>query len=75
MIIHPLMPDIGDKSIDELIKTINDINARLRTVRSPQLAEQMQMVLAGYKDAYNKRMAEDAERMKNKSKKGEKKDG
>jgi hypothetical protein len=72
MMPHPFMPDISSKSLDDLVKGINDIHTKMRTIRNPAVIGQMRMVLASYQEEYQKRMAQEMEH-KPKSKK-EKKD-
>ena len=62
MFVHPFMPDLSAKSLDEIIKEMNDIYVKMRNVRNPSLLGQMQMVLQGYRDEYTKRMSQDMER-------------
>jgi hypothetical protein len=64
------MPETKDLSLDELMKRMNDIYTKLRYVRNPAMMQQMQMVLAGYQEEYQKRMAQDMNRSKNKTKTG-----
>ena len=58
---HPFIHNLDDKSIDELQKTISDLNSRLmQASRSlhPTLVPQIQMALESYHSEYNKRMDE-----------------
>lgn len=71
--IHPFMPDLKDKSLDDLVKGINDIYVKMRGVRNSSMLEQMRMVLNGYQAEYQKRLKEESEKPKGKKK--EKKDG
>jgi len=62
MFVHPFMPDLSNKSLDDLIKEQNDIYVKMRSVRNSSMLQQMQMVLQGYKDEYAKRMSQEMER-------------
>jgi hypothetical protein len=68
------MPDLSAKSLDDIVKEMNDIYAKMRNVRNPSLLGQMQMVLQGYRDEYQKRMSQDMERKPKYKTKTEKKD-
>lgn len=71
MIVHPFMPETKDLSLDELMNRMNDIYTKLKYVRNPAMVQQMQMVLTGYKEEYQKRMSQDMDRKnKNKPKSG-----
>ena len=70
MMSHPFMPDLNGKSLDELIKEMNDIYVKMRGCRNPALLGQMQMVLQGYQEQYQKRMSEEMTRTKDKKKSG-----
>lgn len=72
MMSHPFMPDLSSKSLDDIVQGMNDIHTKMRTIRNPAVIGQMRMVLTGYQEEYQKRMAQEMER-KPKSKK-EKKD-
>ena len=74
MFVHPFMPDISSKSLDDIVKEMNDIYSKMRNVRNPALLGQMQMVLQGYKDEYQKRMSQDMERRPKNKPKTENKD-
>jgi hypothetical protein len=73
MIPHPFMPDISSKSLDDIVKEMNNIYVKMRTVRDNNMLGQMRMVLNGYQSEYQKRMQEEAEKPKGKQK--EKKNG
>jgi hypothetical protein len=60
--VHPFMPDLSGKSLDDIIKEMNDISMEMRSVRNGGLLEQMRMVLTGYQAEYRKRMNEEMER-------------
>jgi hypothetical protein len=56
---HPFMPDISEKSIDELQKSIQDLTSKLTFAhRNGQqfMINQINMVLEGYNIEYAKRM-------------------
>ena len=58
---HPFMPDISEKSIDELQKSIQDLTSKLTFAhRNGQqfMINQINMVLEGYNIEYAKRMDE-----------------
>lgn len=73
MFVHPFMPDLSSKSLDDIVKEMNDIYLKMKGVNNGQLLLQMQMVLEGYREEYSKRMSQDMEK-KTKSK-GKKTDG
>jgi hypothetical protein len=62
MFVHPFMPDLSAKSLEDITKEMNDIYVKLRNVRNPGMIGQMQMVLQGYRDEYAKRMNQEMER-------------
>ena len=56
---HPFMPDISEKTIDELQKSIQDLTSKLTFAhRNGQqfMINQINMVLEGYNTEYAKRM-------------------
>jgi len=58
---HPFINNLEDKSIEDLQKTISDLNSRLHQAsRSlhPTLVPQIQMALESYNAEYNRRMNE-----------------
>lgn len=58
---HPFMPDISNKTIDELQSSIQDLTGKLTFAhRSGKefLVNQISMVLEGYNKEYAKRMDE-----------------
>jgi hypothetical protein len=67
------MPDLSNKSLDDLIKEQNDIYIKMRGVRNGSMLQQMQMVLQGYRDEYAKRMSQEMERKPKSKNKTEKK--
>jgi hypothetical protein len=62
------MPETKNLSLDDIMKAMNDIHTKMRYVTNPAMMQQMQMVLAGYREEYQKRMSQDADRSKNKNK-------
>lgn len=56
---HPFINDLSDKSLDELTKTLTDLQGKLtwarRSMNQP-LIYQMQMVIESYNAEYQKRM-------------------
>ena len=68
MMPHPFMPDLSSKSLDDIVKGMNDIYVKMRNIRNPSMLGQMRMVLQGYQDEYAKRMKEETDQ-KSKSKK------
>ena len=62
---HPLMGDLKDVSLDDLISKQSDLHQKLGfayRMGNQQLANQVRMVLEGYKEEYQRRMAEAAEK-------------
>lgn len=59
---HPFMPDLSSKSLDDIVKEMNNITGKMRMVRNGSMLEQMRMVLMSYQEEYSKRMAADMER-------------
>lgn len=58
---HPFMPDISDKSLDEIQKSIQDLTSKLtfaHRMGKSMMVNQIQMVLEGYKTQYAKKMDE-----------------
>lgn len=58
---HPFIQNLEDKTIEELQKTISQLNSRLfQASRSlhPTLVPQIQMALESYNAEYHKRMDE-----------------
>jgi hypothetical protein len=58
---HPFMPDISDKTVDELQASMNDLTKKLtfaHRMGQSFMINQIQMVLEGYKTEYAKRMDE-----------------
>jgi hypothetical protein len=72
--VHPFMPDLSSKSLDDLVKEMNGIYDKMRGQRNAQLINQMQMVLQGYRDEYQKRMSKEMTRGDTRKSKTEKKD-
>ncbi len=58
---HPFVQDLSDKTLEELQKSITELNTRLtfayRTGNSA-LIHQVNMVMESYRMAYNKKMDE-----------------
>jgi hypothetical protein len=58
---HPFINDLSDKSLDDLTKTLTDLQGKLtwarRSMNQP-LIHQMQMVIESYNIEYQKRMDE-----------------
>ena len=56
---HPFINDLSDKSLDDLTKTLTDLQGKLtwarRSMNQP-LIHQMQMVIESYNAEYQKRM-------------------
>ena len=56
---HPFINDLSDKSLDDLTKTLTDLQGKLtwarRSMNQP-LINQMQMVIESYNTEYQKRM-------------------
>jgi hypothetical protein len=69
MMVHPFMPDLSSKSLDDIVKEMNDIYAKMRGVRNNDLLMQMNMVMEGYRAEYTRRMQQEQEKSSNKSKK------
>jgi len=58
---HPFMPDISNKTIDELQSSIQDLTGKLTFAHRTGkefLVNQISMVLEGYNKEYAKRMDE-----------------
>jgi len=58
---HPFMPDISEKSVEELQTAMNDLTGKLtfaHRMNQPFMINQIFMVLEGYKAEYAKRMDE-----------------
>lgn len=58
---HPFMPDLSDKTIEELQTSIQDITGKIsfaQRMGKTFMINQMAMVLEGYKNEYNKKMDE-----------------
>ena len=58
---HPFMPDISDKTVDELQTSMNDLTKKLtfaHRMGQSFMINQIQMVIEGYKTEYAKRMDE-----------------
>lgn len=58
---HPFMPDISDKSVEELQTAMTDLTSKLTfayRMQNQPLVHQLQMVIEGYKKEYTKKMNE-----------------
>ncbi len=58
---HPFLPDLSDKSLEDLSKTISELQGRLNFVYRTQnqaLIGQLNMVMEGYRREYQRRMDE-----------------
>jgi hypothetical protein len=58
---HPFMPDISNKTMEELQASIQDLTSKLafaHRMGQSFMVNQLQMVLEGYKAAYAKKMDE-----------------
>jgi hypothetical protein len=56
---HPFINDLSDKSLDDLTKTLTDLQGKMNWARrssNPALINQMQMVIESYQTEYQKRM-------------------
>lgn len=56
---HPFINDLSDKSLDDLTKTLTDLQGKINWARrssNPALVNQMQMVIESYQAEYQKRM-------------------
>jgi hypothetical protein len=65
---HPLMGSLADLSLEEIVSKSSDLSGKLnfayRTGNQP-LVNQIRMVLEGYQEEYQKRMADAAEKAAN----------
>lgn len=58
---HPFMPDISNKTVDELQASMSDLTSKLtfaHRMGQSFMINQINMVLEGYKTEYAKRMDE-----------------
>lgn len=58
---HPFLSDLSDKSLEDLQKTLSDLNNKLTFVYrtgNSTLIYQLQMIIDSYREAYNKKMDE-----------------
>lgn len=56
---HPFLPDLSDKSMEELSKTMGDLTSKLNFAYRSQngaMINQLNMIIEGYREEYNKRM-------------------
>jgi len=67
---HPLMPNLSEKTTDEIVKEMNDLYTKMRMIQSkPSMANQLNIIVEAYKEEYRKRLLEDPKSKKNKEKK------
>lgn len=62
---HPLMGSLKDLDLEEIINKSNELSQKYNQALrfgNQALANQIRMVLAGYQEEYQKRMAEAAEK-------------
>jgi hypothetical protein len=58
---HPFITDLSDKSIEDLLKAISDLNQKLNfsyRTQNGALINQLKMALESYNNEYKKRMDE-----------------
>ena len=58
---HPFISDLSDKTIEDLLKTISDLNQKLNfsyRTQNGALINQLKMALESYNSEYKKRMDE-----------------
>lgn len=58
MVNHPFIKDLSDKSIDEILETISNLNKQLQFVYrmgKQDMVNQISMAINSYKDEYAKR--------------------
>ena len=66
---HPLLPDLRQKSMDEIIKEMNDLYSKIRTVgRYASISDQLNIMINAYRDEYNRRIQEEIQQSNKKSK-------
>lgn len=56
---HPFLPDLSDKSMEDISKTLTDLTGKLNFAYRSQngaMIHQLNMVIEGYREEYNKRM-------------------
>jgi len=61
MMTHPFMPDLSDKSLDELQEKMGELTKNLNfayKMQNSAVISQLQMILSGYREAYSKKMDE-----------------
>jgi hypothetical protein len=66
--LHPLMGNLRDVELEELIRKISDLNQKYtQSLRSgnQSLANQIRMVMNSYQEEYQRRMAELADKARN----------
>lgn len=70
MFYNPLLPDLKDKSLDELSKEMNDLYVKLRMFsRQENLYNQVLAAIHHYKEEYDRRINEEVEKEKEKREK------
>lgn len=65
---HPLTGSLSELTLDELITKIGELHTKLSQsyqLGNIQLSNQVRMILSGYQDEYQKRMALAAEKARN----------
>lgn len=71
---HPLMPDLSNKTTEELVKEMNDLYVKLRMFgRQSEMLNQVMIILNAYKEEYQKRLAVDYQKSKIKEQKNNRK--
>ena len=71
---HPLMPDLSNKTTEELVKEMNDLYVKLRMFgRQSEMLNQVMIILNAYKEEYQKRLAADYQKSKTKEQKNNRK--
>jgi hypothetical protein len=64
------MPNLSEKTTDEIVKEMNDLYTKMRMIQSkPSMANQLNIIVEAYKEEYRKRLLEDPKSKKNKEKK------
>lgn len=70
MFYNPLLPNLKDKSLDELSKEMNDLYVKLRMfARQEKLYNQILAAISHYKEEYDRRINEEVEKEKEKREK------
>jgi hypothetical protein len=64
------MPDLSNKTTDEIVKEMNDLYVKMRSVHyKPAIIGQLNIIVEAYKEEYRKRLMEDPKPKKVKEKK------